>query len=230
MGCSNGWTRGCRSSAEKEGAPDKGTINMPAELKVAELDHVVLRCRTIERTLDFYTRVLGLTEERRIAQLGLIQLRAGHGMIDLHSRRASARRRRGECRSLLPRHRSSRSLRLGRRAPAKRSRSDGRTRPALWSTRDGAVALRARSGGERRRAQADAGAGIERSLAHALVFDRRDIRILAFADRGGGFLEDYQTCSNQKLRDSGVVRGNIRRMRSYPAARSLELPRFTKAV
>ncbi|MFZ1889025.1 MAG: VOC family protein [Candidatus Binataceae bacterium] len=56
---------------------------MPAELKVAELDHVVLRCRALERTLDFYTRVLGLTEERRIAQLGLIQLRAGHGMIDL---------------------------------------------------------------------------------------------------------------------------------------------------
>jgi glyoxylase I family protein len=56
---------------------------MPAELKVAELDHVVLRCRALERTLDFYTRVLGLTEERRIAQLGLIQLRAGRGMIDL---------------------------------------------------------------------------------------------------------------------------------------------------
>lgn len=56
---------------------------MLPELKVAELDHVVLRCRTIDRTLDFYTRVLGLKEERRIAQLGLIQLRAGRGMIDL---------------------------------------------------------------------------------------------------------------------------------------------------
>lgn len=56
---------------------------MPAELKVAELDHVVLRCRTLERTLDFYTRVLGLSEERRLAQLGLVQLRAGRSMIDL---------------------------------------------------------------------------------------------------------------------------------------------------
>jgi glyoxylase I family protein len=56
---------------------------MPAELKVAELDHVVLRCRTLERTLDFYIRVLGLSEERRIAQLGLVQLRAGRSLIDL---------------------------------------------------------------------------------------------------------------------------------------------------
>jgi glyoxylase I family protein len=52
-------------------------------LKVAELDHVVLRCRDQTRTLDFYTRVLGLREERRIASLGLIQLRAGASMIDL---------------------------------------------------------------------------------------------------------------------------------------------------
>ncbi|HUY29012.1 MAG TPA: VOC family protein [Candidatus Binataceae bacterium] len=51
--------------------------------KVAELDHVVLRCRGLERTLDFYTRILGLTVERRIAQIGLIQLRAGRSMIDL---------------------------------------------------------------------------------------------------------------------------------------------------
>jgi len=33
--------------------------------------------------LDFYTRVLGLREERRVAQIGLIQLRAGVSMIDL---------------------------------------------------------------------------------------------------------------------------------------------------
>jgi glyoxylase I family protein len=50
---------------------------------VAELDHVVLRCREQDRMLDFYTRVLGLKEERRIAQIGLIQLRAGASMIDL---------------------------------------------------------------------------------------------------------------------------------------------------
>ncbi|MGO9603910.1 MAG: VOC family protein [Candidatus Binataceae bacterium] len=56
---------------------------MDRPLKVAELDHVVLRCRNLERTLDFYTRLLGLTEERRIPQLGLVQLRAGRSMIDL---------------------------------------------------------------------------------------------------------------------------------------------------
>jgi glyoxylase I family protein len=56
---------------------------MDIPLKVAELDHVVLRCRDQNRALDFYTRVLGLIEERRIAQIGLIQLRAGRSMIDL---------------------------------------------------------------------------------------------------------------------------------------------------
>ncbi len=56
---------------------------MDIPLKVAELDHVVLRCRDQNRAYDFYTRVLGLIEERRIAQIGLIQLRAGRSMIDL---------------------------------------------------------------------------------------------------------------------------------------------------
>src|SRR5260370_12041084 len=56
---------------------------MDIPLKVAEIDHVVLRCRDQARMLDFYTRVLGLSEERRIAQIGLIQLRAGASMIDL---------------------------------------------------------------------------------------------------------------------------------------------------
>ena len=56
---------------------------MDRPLKVAELDHVVLRCRYPERALDFYIRILGLTEERRIAELGLVQLRAGRSMIDL---------------------------------------------------------------------------------------------------------------------------------------------------
>ncbi len=54
-------------------------------LTVAEIDHVVFRCRDIEKVLDFYTRVLGLKEERRLPQIGLIQLRAGAGLIDLVS-------------------------------------------------------------------------------------------------------------------------------------------------
>lgn len=52
-------------------------------LKVMEIDHVVLRCRQQETTLDFYTRLIGLTEERRIGQIGLIQLRAGRSLVDL---------------------------------------------------------------------------------------------------------------------------------------------------
>jgi glyoxylase I family protein len=51
--------------------------------RVGELDHVVLRCIDQRRALEFYTAVLGMTEERRIEKIGLIQLRAGHSMIDL---------------------------------------------------------------------------------------------------------------------------------------------------
>ena len=50
---------------------------------VEELDHVVLRCADQARMLTFYTDVLGLTEERRIDAIGLVQLRAGRSMIDL---------------------------------------------------------------------------------------------------------------------------------------------------
>jgi glyoxylase I family protein len=56
---------------------------MEIPLTIAELDHIVLRCRDQNRMVEFYTRVLGLNEERRIAQIGLIQLRAGASMIDL---------------------------------------------------------------------------------------------------------------------------------------------------
>lgn len=56
---------------------------MDRPLRVAELDHVVIRCRDRERSLDFYGRILGCAEERRIEAIGLIQLRAGRSMIDL---------------------------------------------------------------------------------------------------------------------------------------------------
>jgi glyoxylase I family protein len=57
------------------------TVDVP--LKIREIDHVVLRCRDQARMIDFYTRVLGLNEERRIESIGLIQLRAGVSLIDL---------------------------------------------------------------------------------------------------------------------------------------------------
>jgi len=56
---------------------------MSSPITVAGLDHVVLRCRDQARMLDFYVRVLGLTEERRLEAIGLVQLRAGRSLIDL---------------------------------------------------------------------------------------------------------------------------------------------------
>jgi catechol 2,3-dioxygenase-like lactoylglutathione lyase family enzyme len=56
---------------------------MDRPLRVAELDHVVVRCRDQAQSLDFYTRILGLAEERRLDAIGLIQLRAGSSMVDL---------------------------------------------------------------------------------------------------------------------------------------------------
>jgi glyoxylase I family protein len=56
---------------------------MERPLRVVELDHVVVRCRDQARSLDFYVRVLGCPEERRIETIGLVQLRAGASMIDL---------------------------------------------------------------------------------------------------------------------------------------------------
>jgi glyoxylase I family protein len=50
---------------------------------LAGLDHVVLRVRDESRALAFYCDALGCREERRIDALGLVQLRAGHSLIDL---------------------------------------------------------------------------------------------------------------------------------------------------
>jgi glyoxylase I family protein len=56
---------------------------MSVPFAVEELDHVVLRCQDQARMLDFYVRVLGLPEERRLDAIGLIQLRAGRSLVDL---------------------------------------------------------------------------------------------------------------------------------------------------
>jgi catechol 2,3-dioxygenase-like lactoylglutathione lyase family enzyme len=52
-------------------------------LRVKGLDHVVLRVADIDRAITFYEEVLGLHVERRLAEIGLVQLRAGSAMIDL---------------------------------------------------------------------------------------------------------------------------------------------------
>lgn len=52
-------------------------------IEIRAIDHVVLRVRDPERALRFYRDVLHCTEERRVEALGLVQLRAGAGLIDL---------------------------------------------------------------------------------------------------------------------------------------------------
>ena len=52
-------------------------------IRIAGLDHVVLRVADLEAALHFYVTVLGCPEERRLDELGLVQLRAGASLIDL---------------------------------------------------------------------------------------------------------------------------------------------------
>ena len=52
-------------------------------LELSGIDHVVLRVHDLPRALRFYCDVLGCREERRLDELGLVQLRAGASLIDL---------------------------------------------------------------------------------------------------------------------------------------------------
>ncbi|WP_434650033.1 VOC family protein [Pseudomonas sp. D1-2] len=50
---------------------------------IERIDHIVLRVKDIERSLAFYTSVLGCELRKRRDDLGLIHLGAGASMIDL---------------------------------------------------------------------------------------------------------------------------------------------------
>ena len=52
-------------------------------IHIKALDHVVLRVADIDRAKAFYCDALGCTEERRLSDAGLVQLRAGEALIDL---------------------------------------------------------------------------------------------------------------------------------------------------
>jgi glyoxylase I family protein len=65
--------------------PDDATAvaDTRTPLKVKGLDHVVLRVADMDRAIAFYEQILGLNVERRLPEIGLVQLRAGTAMIDL---------------------------------------------------------------------------------------------------------------------------------------------------
>ena len=57
-------------------------MGVPA-FRIIGIDHIVLRVRDLPRALAFYCGTLGCTVEREQPALGLTQLRAGGGLIDL---------------------------------------------------------------------------------------------------------------------------------------------------
>lgn len=58
---------------------------MERPFAIQRIDHVVFRVRDLERSIDFYQRLLGCEVVRRRDHLGLVHLRAGASMIDLVS-------------------------------------------------------------------------------------------------------------------------------------------------
>ena len=64
-------------------------------IRIAAIDHLVLRTERVEDMVEFYCEVLGCTLERRLVELGLIQLRAGPSLIDIVDVNAELGRRGG---------------------------------------------------------------------------------------------------------------------------------------
>ena len=52
-------------------------------LKIRDIDHLVLRVRDVDAMVRFYGEVLGCPVQRVDERIGLVQLRAGRGLIDL---------------------------------------------------------------------------------------------------------------------------------------------------
>src|SRR5260370_35485772 len=63
---------------ETRSASDTGPV-----IRIAGLDHVVLRVGDLDRAIEFYKKVLGCRVERQLDQPKLVQLRAGASLIDL---------------------------------------------------------------------------------------------------------------------------------------------------
>lgn len=56
---------------------------MTVPYTIGGIDHVVIRARDIEGMIRFYRDALGCALEKRQDDIGLVQLRAGAGLIDL---------------------------------------------------------------------------------------------------------------------------------------------------
>lgn len=56
---------------------------MKGKIPVREIDHLVLRTGALESMIRFYRQVLGMSVERRVDDIGLVQLRAGRSLVDL---------------------------------------------------------------------------------------------------------------------------------------------------
>ena len=52
-------------------------------IQIREIAHLVLRTERVEAMIAFYTDVLGMSVERRLDDIGLIQLRAGRSLVDI---------------------------------------------------------------------------------------------------------------------------------------------------
>ena len=52
-------------------------------IRIRDIDHLVLRTVNLEAMIAFYTEVLGMAVERRLDEIGLVQLRAGRSLVDL---------------------------------------------------------------------------------------------------------------------------------------------------
>src|ERR1700758_3883225 len=62
---------------------ERTEASQSAAIRVAGLDHLVLRVADHDRAIRFYGEVLGCQVERRLEEHKLVQLRAGTSHIDL---------------------------------------------------------------------------------------------------------------------------------------------------
>ena len=63
--------------------PQRNLMTQTCPLVYHGLDHVVLRIADIERSRDFYTRILGMALERIIEDAKIYQFRCGRTLLDL---------------------------------------------------------------------------------------------------------------------------------------------------